>query len=176
MSTKNNIEIVLVNLSEEYKMKFNCNHINNFFKLKIDGEIKNNSIYRLGGFNSFDRVYNDKYFMLLKYTEAKYDDNITTNPKKKLHLNGNWCILNNKGCELKVFENSLNLPYLVNNTPIYSINSKYYNAETDEFYCYSSHRLNSSEYIFLENKFDNDKSKRGVMKINKLTGEVELFS
>lgn len=176
MNTKNNIEIIPVKLSEEYKEKFNSKHMNDFFKLKIDGEIKHNSIYRLGGFNSFDKVYNDKYFMLLKYTEAEYDDNITTNPKRKPHLKGTWCILNNKGEELKVFESEFLSPYLINNSPIYSIDSKYYNVETNEYYCYSSGTLQSSEYLFLENKFDEDKSKRGVMKINKNTGGVELYS
>jgi hypothetical protein len=36
--------------------------------------------------------------------------------------------------------------------------------------------MNSNEYLFLNNEYDKDESKRGVMKINKKDGTWELFS
>jgi len=35
--------------------------------------------------------------------------------------------------------------------------------------------MNTVDYLFLDNRYDNDKSKRGVMKINKKDGTWELF-
>jgi len=35
--------------------------------------------------------------------------------------------------------------------------------------------MKSEQYVFLNNEFDKDKSRRGVMKINKADGTFELF-
>lgn len=58
---------------------------------------------------------------------------------------------------------------------IYVIDNKYYNIESGEFYCNSYTSMDTNEYLFLDNKYDNDKSKRGVMKINKNDGTFEVF-
>ena len=89
-----------------------------------------------------------------------------------LYRNSN-CILDNNGIEkvnLKPFDNV----YLVGGL-IYSVDNKYYNIETGEFYCNSYQILTSTEFIFLNNEFDEDKSKRGVIKIKKSDGTFELF-
>ena len=58
---------------------------------------------------------------------------------------------------------------------IYSIGSKYYNIETKELYCESFRSMTSKQYLFLENRYDTDKDKIGILKIDKITGKVELF-
>lgn len=50
------------------------------------------------------------------------------------------------------------------------------NIETGEVYVegYST-SFDSSEFLFISNRYDKDHSKRGVLKISKRSGEVELF-
>jgi hypothetical protein len=114
--------------------------------------------------------------MLLKYVEAYYPANImqmskSTDPK---HLEGRWVIIDENGVEKVVFE-SFKHGWLVADSVIYSLDQKYYNIETGEFYCQSFTSMSSDEYLFLNNEFDKDESKRGVMKINKKDGTFELF-
>lgn len=58
---------------------------------------------------------------------------------------------------------------------IYSNNKKYYNIETNKFYCESSTSMHSTDYLFLNNLYDKDISKRGILKINKNNDTFELF-
>lgn len=92
----------------------------------------------------------------------------------KKYLKSQWCIIDKEGTEKIVF-NSFQNPYLVEDSCIYSLDSNYFNIETGEKYCYSSTSMTAKDFIFLKNEFDDDKSKRGVMIINKNTGGVELF-
>ena len=85
-----------------------------------------------------------------------------------------YCILDKEGNEKVVF-GRFKSPYLVKNSQIYSIDGNYYNIETGEFYGNPSTNMESSEFLFLDNRFDKDSTKRGIMKVNKKDGIWELF-
>lgn len=112
--------------------------------------------------------------MLIKHVEAFYADSITKDPQRKPHLESRWCIIDKHGDEKVVFE-PFKHGYVVKDSVLYTMDSKYYNIETGVLYCYAVNHCESSEYVFLENRFDDDKTKRGVLKIHKKTGTVELF-
>jgi hypothetical protein len=115
--------------------------------------------------------------MLIKHVEAFYSKDIMKMSKSKdaKHLESKWCILDREGSELVEFEQFQN-PHLIKNSCIYLIDNHYYNIETGEHYCQAYTSMQSTKYLFLDNKFDKDKSKRGVIKINKKDGSWELFS
>lgn len=168
------LQLSHIDINEDYCKKWNI-HQNDFVFLTKNGEIlNNNALYRKGGFGA--NLKND-YFMLLKYNEAFYSKEIMKYSKNKdnKHLLGLWCILDKYGNEKKVFDDTLNSPYIIKNSQIYSQNNNYYNIETGEFYCNCYSSMDSSEFLFLNNEFDNNISKRGVMKINKKDGSWELF-
>ena len=157
-------------INEDYRKRWNI-HGNDYVHMVKNGQILNNTLYRVGGFGV---DLNDKYFTILKYKEAFYDDSITKNKKEKPHLEARWCIINHDGVEIAEFD-SFRSPYLIRNTPIYSINSEYHNAETKEFYCRASKVIESTEFLFLDNPYDDDKLKRGVLKISKKDGSYQLY-
>jgi len=162
-------------INEDYRKKWNI-YNENFICLTKNGELIRNTLYRIGGMGT-PNLNKDKYFMLLKYVEAFYSEEImkhSTNKDNK-HLEGLWCILDENGNEIKTFDSILHSPYLIKNSVIYSHNSNYYNVVTDKLYCQSFDSMESTEFLFLDNKFDNDISKQGVMKINKKDGSWELF-
>lgn len=173
-----------IEINEDYRKKWNITS-NDFVCLSRNGEPIRNTLYRLGGLNNPNLDPNkEKYFMLLKHVEDIYDFDFIKKcyPEKsnkqlelqRKHLKSFWCILDSDGnekVEFKQFEHA----YLVNNSCIYSLDQYYYNIETGEFYCRTSSSMETSEFLFLENKYDKDKSKRGVMKINKKDGSFELF-
>ena len=175
------LELKPFRLGSEYLKEWNETH-GNFFVLTKNGKRINDSIYRPG---SPEGLTNENYFRILKYVESFYDIEFLKeyypNTKeedlesKKKHLSGKWCILSKDGVEKKVFDN-FKTPYIVKNSCIYSVNGSYYNIETGEFYCSDSKSMESSEFLFLENPYDKDVSRRGVMKINKKNGTWELFS
>lgn len=55
------------------------------------------------------------------------------------------------------------------------MNNDYFNIETGELICRSYTSMQSDDHLFLDNQFDDDKTKRGVWKINKLDATVEIF-
>lgn len=173
------LQLSPIKLNEDYCKKWN-ERMTDFVCLTRNGELVNNSLYRLGGFGHVQDLKND-YFMLLKYVEAYYEDHIVKATQKftgqktsNRHLAGCWTILNKHGQEVKVFD-QFKSPYLIKNSVIYSIDSNYYNIETDEFYCHCSHSFRSDEFLFLDNQFDKDLSRRGVMQIDLKTGEFDLY-
>jgi len=164
-----------IKVNDDYRKEWNVS-CNDFMVLTKNGELLNNCLYRIGGLNN-PKVGIDKYFMLLKYVEDYYSEDVlkiskSNNPK---HLDGRWCILDKNGNERIVFERSLDYPYLVENSCIYHIKNHYFNIETGEDYGYTSSSFKSEEFIFLENRFEKDLAKKGVMKINKENGTWELF-
>lgn len=181
ITINNNLQLSPIQVSEEYLKEWN-DRTTDFVVLTKNGELLSNSLYRTGWVSP--NIKQD-YFMLLKYVESTYDldflKKIYPNKKDKelnlmkKHLEGCWCIIDKNGVERKVFSQFEN-PYLVNDSCIYSLENKYYNIETGEFYCNSSCSMNSSEYLFLENKYDKDLSKKGIMKINKKDGSWSIFS
>lgn len=163
------LELVPVELEEEYCRKWNT-HERDFVQLTRNGVPINNSIYRTGMFGG---KFKDGYTLMLKYTEALYDDSITTDEARKRHLHGTWCIINEDGIEkvqFKKFENA----YLSGGV-IYSVDRNYYNIETGEHIGSFSSSISSDDYIFFEDHFNKDKSKRGVVKVKKSDGSSQIY-
>jgi len=170
------IKLVPVSISPEYAKKWN-EHCSDFVNIYKDGVKISDTLYRVGGIGG---SFKDGYIMLLKYIEAFYSKDIMKMcgkdaPKNNRHLDGNWCILNEDGEEKVNFFKSIDSAYLQGGV-IYSNKGKYYNIETGELYCYANTSMSTENYLFLHNGYDNDKSKRGVLKIDKKTGEFELIN
>ena len=172
--TENKLQLSPIILDPEYMKKWNV-RMSDFVVLTINGVRINYNIYRVGGIKTPNLV-KDNYIMLLKYVEAYYSDEILkmSHSKDSKHLDGRWCIIDKNGIEKVEFESFKN-PYLVEDSCIYSIGSDYYNIETGEHYAYSSKSMVSTDFLFLNRNLDSDKSKRGVLKICKKTGQFELF-
>lgn len=162
-----------ITVNEDYRKEWNI-YETDFLLLCKDGVPLRNTLYRTGW--STPDLTRDKYFLLLKHVEAYYDKNIlemckNTDPK---HLESRWVIidwLGNEKVEFKPFDS----PYLVKDSVIYTCNNRFYNIETGELYCESFHSFKSKEFLFLNNEYDKDESKRGVLKIHKGLGTFELF-
>lgn len=171
-SDSNDLQLSPIKINEQYREKWNI-HVSDFFCLTKAGQLISQSLYRIGGLGGFKK---DNYFQLLKYVEAIYDDIITRDKKRKLHLESRWVIIDKNGIEKVEFE-QFDSPYLISNSVLYSIKGKYYNIETGEYYCDSSSNMQSYDFLFLENRYgcDKDESKIGIMKINKKDGSWELF-
>jgi hypothetical protein len=188
------LQLSEIEVNEDYRKEWNI-HLNDFCVLSRDGELLNNILYRKGGLNHNLDVANDKYFMLLKHTEEIYDFAFMKKAypskskaeleKQRKHLKSEWVILDNNGVE-KYVNTGLHSPYLVKNSCIFSTEKNYYNIETKYFYGSASGSiLQSKDYIFLDNSYGGpDKPlvssyktehPAGIVKINKLTGEFEVF-
>jgi hypothetical protein len=175
------LQLSPIQVNEEYCKEWN-ERMTDFVVLTKNGELISNSLYRVGGFGVDQK---QDYFMLLKYVEAIYDYDFIkkcypNKSRKELelqrkHLEGRWCIIDKNGVEKKEFD-QFKSPYIKKGSCIYSVDSNYYNIETGEFYCNSSKSMESSEFLFLENPYDKDLSKKGVMKINKKDGSWSVFS
>lgn len=166
------LEFSYISLREDYRQKWN-ERLEDFICLTKNGELVRPTLYRIGGMGT-PKLGKDDYFMLIKHVEAFYEDSITKITKDKPHLESRWCILDKDGNE-KVEFKQFEYPHLVKDSVIYSLDQNYHNIETGEFYgrCHTS--LSSDEFLFLDNQFDKDTSRRGVMKIHKKTGAWELF-
>lgn len=163
------VELTPIELPEDYCRKWNT-HERDFVQLTRYGVPINNSIYRTGMFGG---KFKDGYTLLLKYTEALYNDSITRDEARKRHLEGIWCIVDKNGVEkvnFKKFENA----YLSGGV-IYSVDRNYYNIETGELIGSSSQTMASDDYIFLEDHFNKDTSKRGVIQIKKSDGSWQIY-
>lgn len=163
------LELKPIKLDPKYSKKWN-NRLDDYLHLYKDGELVSDTLYRTGMFGG---KVKDNYFLMLKHVEAIYPDDITKEKDRKPHLESQWCIIDKNGVErvnFKQFDN----PYITGGV-VYSMNNKFYNIETGELYCHSYDSMRSDDYIFLNNAYDDDKSKRGVMKINKADGTYELF-
>ncbi|MCK9429828.1 MAG: hypothetical protein M0R17_07470 [Candidatus Omnitrophica bacterium] len=163
------IELRHVDLDPNYSKKWN-NNLNDFIQLYKDGKKISNTLYRIGGMGG---NWKDGYMVLLKHLQACYPDSITKNKKAKLHLESLWCIIDQMGVEKVECENLNELYH--DGGLIYNIDRNYYNIETKERYGFSFHRLTSTNFIFLDKQYDEDASKRGILKINIHDGTTELF-
>lgn len=172
ITTETGLQLNAIDVNAEYRKQWNA-YMHDFLHLTKNGELISNTLYRIGGLGT-PNLKTDRYFMLIKYVEAYYSDDITEDENKKPHLEGRWCILDSTGKERVEFP-SYTHPYLVKDSCIYSVNQNYYNIETGEFYCSARTSMNTSQFLFLENSWDKDLSKRGVMKIDKNIGTWELF-
>jgi len=168
------LQLSPISLNNEYRNEWNA-HDRDFVCLVLNNELLRPTLYRVGGIGT-PNVGIDRYFQILKHVEAFYSENILrmSNSNKPKHLESRWCIIDKFGNEKVELEQFKHL-YLVKDSCIYSVDGNYYNIETGEFYCRSSSSMQSKNFLFLENSFDNDKSKRGVLKINKSDGTWSLF-
>jgi len=163
-----------ISVREDYRKEWNI-HENDFILITKDNIPLRNTLYRIGGLND-PKLNTNEYFLLIKHVEAFYSKDIlrmskTSDPK---HLEGRWCILDKDGNE-KIEFPAFKCPHIIKDSLVYSIDGEYYNIETGEHYCRTSNEMVSKDFIFLENRYDNDKSKRGILKINKKDGSFELF-
>lgn len=161
------LQLSPIEVNEDYLEKWN-EISRDFLCLTKNGELVNNTLYRTGAYSP---DLKDDYFILLKYSEAQYSKEIMKMSKSKNanHLRSNWCIIDKHGNEKVVAPEFRNI-YLVKNSIIYSQDSKYYNIETGELYCYASKSMESDDFLFLEGGYGTDEPKRGVMQINKKDG------
>ena len=181
-TNEHGLQITPIQINEDYAKEWNESN-RDFVVITKNEELLNPTLYRVGGMGT-NKIKGKKYFMLLKYVENIYEFKFIKEcyPNKnnkelelqRKHLESRWCIIDEFGTE-KVEFKQFESPYITQDSCIYSLDSKYYNIETKELYCQSYHSLNSKEYLFLENKFDDNKEKRGILKIDKITGECELF-
>lgn len=171
----NSLQLCNVIVNPEYFKEWNERISSDFLVLVKDGKPINDNIYRIGRLNN-PNPKKDRYFMLLKYVEDFYSDEILEMSKSKdpKHLSGNYCIIDQEGNE-KIEFSHFKYPYLVKDSCLYSLEQNYYNIESGELICNASSTMESEDYIFLNNRFDKDKSKRGVLKVCKKTGSYELF-
>lgn len=174
-TSNSTLQLSKIKVNQDYLDEWN-EHCTGFVCLTKDGELLRPTLYRVGGLNS-PNLGKDKYFMLLKYVEAFWSKEILKMAKSNeaKHLEARWCIIDENGNERIEFAKTLDSPCLVKDSCIYSINSNYYNIETGFCYGYSSSSFESKEFLFLNTRFEKDKTKCGVMKINKNDGSYELF-
>lgn len=170
---KGQVTLSPITVREDYLQKWNSSHYHDFVCITRDGELLRNTLYRVGGIGK-KNIEGEEYFILLKYVEEFYEDSITKDKKRKPHLAGHWCIIDKHGNE-KVVLDKFKSPRLLGGV-IYAVDNSYFNIKTGEQYggrIYT--HITSDEYVFLDNAYDDDKSKRGVMKISKKDGSWELF-
>jgi hypothetical protein len=171
------LELKPIELSPEYRKEWNISkRENDFFCLMVDGKRANNSIYRKGGFFRDDFLNND-YVVLLKQVEDIYSDEVTRITNEKKHIANVHCIVDKNGCEKFTSPSQFDYFYLVEGSLFFTLKGKYYNIETGESYGdgISNSSVESSEYLFVKNKWDKDPSKRGVYQLNKKDGSVVFF-
>lgn len=158
-------------LNAEYRKQWNVDQ-NDFVVLTMNGQLINDSIYTTGLFRP--NFVKDKYSVLIKHAETYYEEPISYCKGKYGHLEGRCCIIDQLGNE-KVELDQFQTPYIVHDSCIYSVDNNYYNIETGELYCAANGSMSSNEFLFLWNRFGKDKSRLGVMKIEKSTGKYEIF-
>lgn len=168
------LQLCPITINEDYRKKWNV-YCHDFYCLTLNGNLLRETLYRIGGLNT-PNLAEDKYFMLIKHVEAFYSKHIMRMAKSNdpKHLENRWCILDNTGNERIEF-NGFKSPYLVKGSCIYSLDSTYYNIETGECYGSSYHSMTSKDFLFIDNTHERDKSKCGIMKVNKIDGTWELF-
>lgn len=165
------LKLVPVNVDEDYSKKWNLHLMNDFMILLKNGLPINTSLYREGGFKI---DLNADYFLILKYHEGYYKDEITKIAADKPHLDGRWAIYDKNGTEKIVFK-SFESPYLQGGL-IYSLNNGYHNIETGESYIdFSTNSMHTDKYIFVDDSYNKDKNKRGILRINKFNGKTKLY-
>lgn len=168
------LELLPVTVNKEYADKWNLRQTD-FVCLILNGLLHRENLYRFGGMNR-PMIGITRYFQILKYQEAQFSEKTMriARAKNPNHLEGVWCIMDQYGNEKVVFE-PFKSPYLINDSCIYTLNNEYYNIETGEMYCKAHNSMESNDFLFLDNNYDTDLSRRGVLKINKRDGSSELL-
>ena len=169
LNKETKLKLVPYEFSPEYTKHWNIIQ-HDFVRLYKDNELISDAAWRIGGFGA---TPNGKYFALIKHTEDYYEDNITKDPKEKPHLKSNWCIIDKNGVE-KIVCKKFDSPYIIGDI-LCSIDQVIYDIESGYSYGKSYHNMITSEFVFIHIEYDEDKSKRGVYKINRTDGTFEFF-
>jgi hypothetical protein len=140
------------------------NNKNNYSLLYKDGKIISNIHFRLGGIPKRFGKDND-FCSLIAYPEL--------NTKKEEGTWGNHCIINMKG-EVVLMANKFETSFYYWGGALATIKDVIYNLYTLEPIVESTSKIESENFYFAENRY-NDKYQKGVYKINKKTGEYEIF-
>ena len=168
----NKIKLNPIEIDQAYRDKWNI-RMNDYMLLSKDGQPIRDTLYRIGRMGNSDLSEGD-YFLLIKQYESHYPKDI--DPKQPPRLDGRWCIIDKEGNEKFVVpEDSIDSLYLIKDSCIYSLGGKYYNIETGQYYCNPSTVMESMDFLFLENKYDDNTAKKGIMKINKKDGTWVLI-
>ena len=160
------LELVPVEMPEKYAKHWN-ERSTDFLALCRNGKPISNSYYRTGGLFTNRGL---DFIHILKYVESYYDADLTQetrdNPDARRHLSGQFCLINKKGEETRVFE-KFESSYLISNA-VYSFKNGYYNCFTNELYCSRQGSVESKTFLFLE-------SGKKVYKVNKQTGDYKII-
>jgi hypothetical protein len=159
-----NVNFNSIKVNEDYRKKWNL-YCNDFVVIATkDGELISNTLYRKGGM--WDNPTTDtKYVLIIKHVENK----------RTKQLDYFRCIVDENGNEKVVFKPSLDYPYLIEKTCLYTLKGCIFHIETNTLITKEDSVMHSDEFLFVENKYDDDKNKRGVWKICKKTGNVLEF-
>lgn len=168
----NKLNLRQAEFSDAYIKELNINRSNKYCHLYLDGKKINDTLYRLGGM--FSTKNSSSYFLILKYEEAIYPDNITKIKANKRHLAGKWVIIDTDGNEVKVFEDSINSPYIVGEI-LYSFQSELFNIKTGKSYGKSYKTLSSNDHIIFEPGYESKYPNACMVMINKQTGEITII-
>lgn len=133
-------------------------------------------LYRKGGLGGH---WTDGYILLLKYVEDFYPKHILemSGTKDSRHLNSIWCVLDELGNEVFVADgNRLDSLYHIGGL-VFSYGDKLFRITDKYTYCESSsNTISTDNYVFIENAFDKDTTRRGVIKIDKHDGTYEIIN
>lgn len=167
-----------ITLDENYAKEWNVHHMSDFVTILKNGEILKPVLYRLSGVNHNLDLKKDRFFMLLKYTEAYHTDDIMKRcgnkaPRTNKYLKSVWCIFNDKGEELYESIEYGTSPYLIKDAPIFSVNNKYYNLLTKEYLGQPSTIIKNDSFMIFDNQCEKDEKIKGILKINKIDASYE---
>lgn len=175
-SSKDNcIELWKIDLNVDYKKKWGITS-DDIYCLCKNGELIRPTLYRIGGLSTKADFSRGGYFLLLKQVESMYsaDEVREYNLNSSGYICQRWVIVDHNGNEVVEFER-FNRPYLVKNSIFYKLNSYIVNILTGEEIYYGEKTFESSDYIFIDNMNYSAKGERGVYKINKKDGSIEIF-
>ena len=165
------IQFCPIMLNEEYSKKWNERMTDFIHLCDENGDKISDTLYRVGGFGG---DFKDGYCQLIKYVEDFYDDSITTDINRKRHLAGCWCVINTKGKEIFVSDRFETFYHL--GGVIFKSGKSFINVETKERFLTGERKyMQSKDFVFIDNLYDMDKSKRGIYKINKFDFSIEIF-
>lgn len=172
----NGLTVEPIILTQEYREEWNERIQYDFVQLYKDGKRLRDTLYRVGGIGYTPNALG--YFMLIKYIESEYDidwlkkNKLDTSNQK--HLSGQFTIINKNGDELFT-EGKFDNTYIIGDSCIGLSKDTYFNFVTNETLGKFSNKMESATHLFFEDKWNDDPSRRGVMIVNKITGEWEMM-
>ena len=114
----NGVVLKTITLDEKYSKKWNIDSRNYFGNLYKDGVKLSDTLYSISGIGTMLNSSNNMYFILLKHTEAYYDDDIIKDKNKKRHLASSHSIIDIEGnVKIELEDYSSILFRLENNVP-----------------------------------------------------------